>query len=167
MKIKQKNITKSEHGLLKSELAPLERQVKGVMGTRPAAHRFAHPADDGQLVGVGTRRHGGEGRSRDEGGLEGPAALATAPHLPPADEEGEHRESRLRGGEASFGENVARQTCRTLVRPGRGRSGALHGGGGGGGGRGASQGPEEEGEAATFSTANPDQFYVSRKVVPT
>ena len=88
----------------------LERQVKGVMGTRPAAHRFAHPADDGQFVGVGTRCDGREGWSRGKSGLEGAAALATATHLPPADEEGEHGKSRLRRGEASFGENVPRRT---------------------------------------------------------
>lgn len=84
--------------------------MKGVMGTCPAAYRFAHPADDGQFVGVGAWRDGGKGWSRGESGLEGPAALAAATHLPPADEEGEHWNPRLRGGEASFGENVPGQT---------------------------------------------------------
>lgn len=80
--------------------------MKGVMGTRPAPHRFAHPADDGQFVGVGAWWDGRNGWSRGKSGLEGPAPLATATHLPPANEEGEHRKSRLRGGEAGFGENV-------------------------------------------------------------
>lgn len=81
------------------------------MGTRPAADRFAHPADDGQFVGVGAWGDGGKRRGRGESGLERPAALAAAAHLPAADEEGEYRESRLRRGEASFGEDVAGQTC--------------------------------------------------------
>lgn len=85
--------------------------MKGVMGPRPAADRFAHPADDGQFVGVGAWRDGGKRRSRGKSGLEGPAALAAAAHFPAADEEGEHRKSRLRRGEAGFGEDVTRQTC--------------------------------------------------------
>lgn len=88
----------------------LERQMKGVMGTRPAAYGFAHPANDGQLVGVGTWWDGRKRWSRGKSGLEGASALATATHLPPADEEGEGRRSRLRRGEASFGENITRQT---------------------------------------------------------
>lgn len=88
--------------------------MKGIMGTRPAPHRFAHPADDGQFVGVGTWRDGRKRRSRGKSGLKGAAALATAPHLSPADEEGERRQSRLRRREASFGENVTGQTCRPL-----------------------------------------------------
>lgn len=89
--------------------------MKGVMGTRPAAYRFAHPADDRKFVGVGTWRDGRNRWSRGKSGLEGAAALATAAHLPPADEEGECWGSRLRRGEASFWENVTRQTCRTLA----------------------------------------------------
>lgn len=66
-------------------------------------------------MGVGTWWDGRERCSRGKSGLEGAAALAAAAHLSPADEEGERRRSRLRRGEASFRENVARETCRALA----------------------------------------------------
>lgn len=80
------------------------------MGAGPPADRFAHSADDGQFVGVGTWRDGRKRRGRGEVGLEGAAALAAPAHLSPANQEGEHRQSCGRGGEASFGENVSGQT---------------------------------------------------------
>lgn len=94
-----------------NSLRPSKRQVKGVMGTRPAAHGFPHSADDGQLVGVGTWWDGRQGGSRGKSGLEGTAALAAAAHLPPTDEKREDWRSYVRRCKASFGENVTRQTC--------------------------------------------------------
>lgn len=89
--------------------------MKGVVGTGPAAYRFAHPADDGEFVCVGAWRDGREGRSRGEGGLEGASPLTTAAHLSPTDEEGEDRKSCLRRGEASFGKNITGETRRALA----------------------------------------------------
>lgn len=74
----------------------LERQMKGVMRTRPAAYRFAHSANDRKFVGVGTWWDGRKRWSRGKSGLEGAAALATSTHLSPADDEGECRGSCLR-----------------------------------------------------------------------
>lgn len=85
------------------------------MRTRPAAYRFAHSAYDRQLVGIGARWDGSQGWSRGKSGLEGTAALAMAAHLPSANEKGEHCRSHLRRSEASFGENISRQTCSSLT----------------------------------------------------
>lgn len=101
---------------MQSETLVLERQVKRVMGTCPAAYRFAHPANDRKFVGIGTWWDGRKRCSRGKSGLEGAAALATATHLPSTDEEGECWRSCLRTGEASFGENITGQTRRTLAR---------------------------------------------------
>lgn len=80
--------------------------MQGVVGAGPAAHRFANPPDDGQLVGVGTGRYSGQGWGRAEAGLEA-APLAAPAHLTSPDEEGECGGSGLRRGETGLGEHIA------------------------------------------------------------
>lgn len=89
-----------------SSILRLQRQVKGVMGTCPAAYRFAHPADNRKFVGIYARWDGRQRWSKGKSDLEGAAALTTATHLSSADEEREHRRSWLSRGKASFGENI-------------------------------------------------------------
>lgn len=84
----------------------LKRQVKRVMGTCPAAHRFADSPYDRQLVGVSTRWEGVKRWSWSKARLEAPS-LTASPHLPPANDERESRRSSLRQREASFRENVS------------------------------------------------------------
>lgn len=84
----------------------LKRQVKRVMGTRPAAHRFADSPDDRQLVGVSTRREGSKRWSWSKARLEAPS-LTASPHLPPANDERESRRSSLRQRETGFRKNVS------------------------------------------------------------
>lgn len=84
----------------------LKRQVKRVMGTCPAAHRFADSPYDRQLVGVSTRWEGVKRWSWSKARLEAPS-LTASPHLPPANDERESRRSSLRQREAGFRENVS------------------------------------------------------------